>query len=126
MSPPRVGIHLTVVVWLLLAACPLLVSEWRLSQLAQITSYGIFAMSLAFVWGQTGLLCFGQAIFFGTGAYAMALITKGLLPALGDGPAMGLLAATVLPGLAALLAGMLMFRRRGLPGAYFSIVTLAA
>src|SRR2546422_103795 len=84
MSPPRVGIHLTVVVWLLLAACPLLVSEWRLSQLAQITSYGIFAMSLAFLWGQTGLLCFGQAIFFGVGAYVMALITKGMVSGVGD------------------------------------------
>src|SRR5438034_10315229 len=76
MRPPRVGIHLTVVVWLLLAACPLLLSEWRLSQLAQITSYGIFAMSLAFLWGQTGLLCFGQAIFFGVGAYVIALTTN--------------------------------------------------
>src|SRR3989475_9436591 len=91
MSPPRVGIHLTVVVWLLLAACPLLVSEWRLSQLAQITSYGIFAMSLAFLWGQTGLLCFGQAIFFGVGAYVMALITKGMVSGVGDSTVIGLL-----------------------------------
>jgi urea transport system permease protein len=113
-------------VWLLLTLCPLALSEWRLAQLAQFMSYGIFAMSLAFVWGQTGLLCFGQAIFFGTGAYTMALITKGLLPALGDGPATGLLAATLLPGLGALLAGILMFRGRGLSGAYFAIVTLAA
>ena len=70
------------------------VSEWRISQLAQITSYGIFAMSLAFVWGQTGLLCFGHAIFFGVGAYAMALITKGLTPGVGDSTVTGLLAAT--------------------------------
>src|SRR5438552_10996694 len=96
MRPPRVGIHLTVIVWLLLAACPLLLSEWRLSQLAQITSYGIFAMSLAFLWGQTGLLCFGQAIFFGVGAYAMGLITKGLLPGGGDSSVPELLVASLL------------------------------
>src|SRR3989441_8336541 len=126
MSPPRVGIHLTVVVWLLLAACPLLVSEWRLSQLAQITSYGIFAMSLAFLWGQTGLLCFGQAIFFGVGAYVMALITKGMVSGVGDSTVIGLLAATLLAALVALAAGLLVFRGRGLSGAYFAIVTLAA
>src|SRR2546430_10352322 len=126
MSPPRVGIHLTVVVWLLLAACPLLVSEWRLSQLAQITSYGIFAMSLAFLWGQTGLLFFGQAIFFGVGAYVMALITKGMVSGVGDSTVIGLLAATLLAALVALAAGLLVFRGRGLSGAYFAIVTLAA
>src|SRR5437016_5190615 len=83
------GIALTLAVWLLLGACPLLVGEWRLSQLAQITSYGIFAMSLAFLWGQTGLLCFGHAIFFGTGAYVMGLITKGMLPGVGDATVTG-------------------------------------
>src|SRR5207249_4923388 len=119
MRPPRVGIHLTVVVWLLLAACPLLLSEWRLSQLAQITSYGIFAMSLAFLWGQTGLLCFGQAIFFGVGAYVMALITKGMVTGVGDSTVIGLLAATLLAALVALAAGLLVFRGRGLSGAYF-------
>src|SRR5947208_1480942 len=126
MRPPRAGIHLTVVVWLLLAACPLVVGEWRLSQLAQITSYGIFAMSLAFLWGQTGLLCFGQAIFFGVGAYVMALITKGMVTGVGDSTVIGLLAATLLAALVALAAGLLVFRGRGLSGAYFAIVTLAA
>src|SRR5207249_4644210 len=99
MKSAPAGFELTVAAWLLLAACPLTVSEWRISQLSQITSYGIFAMSLAFLWGQTGLLCFGHAIFFGVGAYAMALITKGLLPGVGDSTVTGLLAATLLPGL---------------------------
>src|SRR3989442_15042253 len=101
MSPPRVGIHLTVVVWLLLAACPLLVSEWRLSQLPQITGYGIFALSPAFLWGQTGLLCFGQGIFFGVGAFVMALITKGVGGGVGDPPGIGLLGAPPLAARAA-------------------------
>jgi urea transport system permease protein len=126
MRAPRAGIALTLAVWLLLAVCPLVVSEWRLSQLAQITSYGIFAMSLAFLWGQTGLLCFGQAIFFGVGAYVMALVTKGMLPGVGDSTVTGLLVATLLPAVVALIAGTLVFRGRGLSGAYFAIVTLAA
>jgi urea transport system permease protein len=89
-------------------------------------SYGIFAMSLAFIWGQVGLLCFGQAIFFGVGAYAMSVITKGMLPALPANTLFGLIAASALAALLAWIAGELMFRGRGLAGAYFAIVTLAA
>jgi urea transport system permease protein len=114
------------VAWALLLLAPLLADEWQLAQLSQLISYGIFAMSLAFVWGQVGLLCFGQAIFFGMGAYAMAVVTKGMLPGLPDGTAMGLAAAIVLPSTIAWIAGVLLFRGRGLSGAYFAIVTLSA
>jgi branched-chain amino acid transport system permease protein/urea transport system permease protein len=122
----RTGTALTIGLWALLALAPLLLSEWKLSQLSQLISYGIFAMSLAFVWGQAGLLCFGHAIFFGIGAYAMAVVTKGMVPGLPTGTGFGLIAASALPGLVALLAGALLFRGRGLSGAYFAIVTLAA
>jgi urea transport system permease protein len=126
MRSARAGLVWTGSVCLLLLACPLMVGEWRLAQLAQVISYGILAISLAFVWGQTGLLCFGQAIFFGVGAYTMAVITKGLIPRVGDGTGLGLVAATLLSGLVGLSGGMFMFRGRGLSGAYFAIVTLAA
>ena len=126
MSAPRIRTALTVGVWVVLALLPVLLNEWRMSQLAQLVSYGIFAMSLSFVWGQAGLLCFGQAIFFGVGAYVMALLTKGMLPGWPQGTGFGLLAATLVPGTIALAAGQLMFRGRGLSGAYFAIVTLAA
>jgi branched-chain amino acid transport system permease protein/urea transport system permease protein len=116
----------TAAVWLGLAGLPFMLSEWKLTQLAQLISYGIFAMSLAFVWGQVGLLCFGQAIFFGTGAYAMAVLTKGMVPGVPSATDFGLLVATLLPGLLGVVAGLLMFRGRGLSGAYFAIVTLAA
>ena len=81
------------VVWLGLLAAPLLLDEWRVSQLAQLLTYGIFALSLAFIWGQAGILCFGQAIFFGVGAYVMALITLGMVPPLGTSQWTGLLLA---------------------------------
>jgi urea transport system permease protein len=126
MSAPRIRTALTVGVWMVLALLPVVLNEWRMSQLAQLVSYGIFAMSLSFVWGQAGLLCFGQAIFFGIGAYVMAVLTKGMLPGWPHGTGFGLLASTLLPGGIALAAGQLMFRGRGLSGAYFAIVTLAA
>ena len=33
----------------------------------------ILALSLAFVWGYGGILCFGQSAFFGLGAYTYAI-----------------------------------------------------
>jgi branched-chain amino acid transport system permease protein/urea transport system permease protein len=111
------GTALTLLVLAVFALLPLIVAEWYLGRLAQLITYGIFAMSLAFVWGQAGLLCFGQAIFFGTGAYAMALITKGMLPGIPDASALGLLAAALLPALLANLLGQFLFRGRGVSGA---------
>jgi ribose/xylose/arabinose/galactoside ABC-type transport system permease subunit len=117
---------LTIGIWIALFTAPLWLGEWQLSELTQFLCYGLFAMSLAFVWGQAGLLCFGQAIFFGIGAYLMAVITKGMIPGVPDVTALGLLAAVLVPGLIAILAGALMFQGRGLSGAYFAIVTLCA
>ncbi|MBF0277156.1 MAG: branched-chain amino acid ABC transporter permease [SAR324 cluster bacterium] len=88
-------------------------------------TYGIFALSLAFIWGQAGILCFGQAIFFGLGAYLMALTTLEKFSWFGGSQAIGLILAVLGPGLAAHVVGQLLFRGRGLSGAYFAIVTLA-
>jgi urea transport system permease protein len=113
-------------VWIVLIAGPSFIDDWQLAQLNQRISYGIFAMSLGFVWGQAGLLCFGQAIFFGIGAYTMAVITKGMLPGLPTNTVTGLIAAALGPALVAYASGLLLFRGRGLSGAYFAIVTLSA
>jgi branched-chain amino acid transport system permease protein/urea transport system permease protein len=121
-----VGAAATAALWLFLLGMPLVTDDWQLTQLAQFLCYGIFAMSLSFVWGQAGMLCFGQAVFFGLGGYLMALITKGMIPGVGNGMLTGLFAAALIPALVAGLAGQLLFRGRGLAGAYFAIVTLAA
>lgn len=117
---------LTVLFWLSLAASPLVLDGWNLGLLAQLMIYGVFAMSLAFIWGQAGLLCFGQSLFFGIGAYAMALTTKGMIPGVPATTLTGLLLAMLLPALAAGLLGLALFKGRGLVGAYFGIVTLSA
>lgn len=36
--------------------------------------YAIFALSVDFIWGYAGLLSFGQAVFFGIGAYTTAML----------------------------------------------------
>jgi len=42
-------------------------------QLTNALALALFALSLALVWGFGGILCFGQAAFFGLGAYAYAV-----------------------------------------------------
>jgi urea transport system permease protein len=117
---------LTAAIWLAFLLAPLCLNEWRVSQMAQLLTYGLFAMSLALIWGQAGILCFGQAIFFGVGAYIMALVTLGKIPLLGDSQGTGFAMAIVGGGLVALLLGLFMFRGQGLTGAHFAIVTLCA
>jgi len=120
------GGRLTMGIWVMLALAPLLADEWSVSQLGQYLTYGILAMSLSFIWGQAGILCFGQAIFFGLGAYLMGLTTLDKLTWLGGSQLAGLALATVGPALAAYVLGKMLFVGRGLSGAFFAIVTLCA
>ncbi|MEQ8357225.1 MAG: branched-chain amino acid ABC transporter permease [Kiloniellaceae bacterium] len=114
-------------VWGGLAALPLFLGSWQVGQIAQYLTYGIFAMSLALIWGQCGLLSFGHAVFFGLGAYAMSLSTLGLLPGLEGWTSsyLGIVLALVLPAAAANLLGRFLFYGRGLQGAQLAIVMLA-
>lgn len=122
----RTGLFLTVAAWIALALAPLVLDDWNVGLLTQYVIYGVFALSLGLIWGQAGILCFGQAIFFGIGAYAMALVTLGKLPWLGDSQWTGLALAVVLPMLTAALFGWVMFQGRALSGAHLAIVTLCA
>ena len=114
-------------VWSVLLAAPLILDTWFLTQFAQYLTYGIFAMSLALIWGQCGLLCFGQAVFFGIGAYAMSLVTLEMIPGLEPLAYSwtGFLAAMLMPAAFAALLGLFLFYGKALHGAYLGIVTLA-
>ena len=39
-------------------------------------AFAILALSLALIWGYAGILCFGQAAFFGLGGYVLAMHLK--------------------------------------------------
>lgn len=116
-----------VAVWGGLAALPLFVGAWQVGQIAQYLTYGIFAMSLALIWGQCGLLSFGHAVFFGLGAYAMSFTTLGMLPGLEGWTSsyLGIALALAVPALAANILGRFLFYGRGLQGAQLAIVMLA-
>jgi len=126
MRSTKLSTYLTVGLWLALALAPLAIGQWSLSQLAEYMAYGIFAMALAFLWGQAGILSFGQAIFFGIGGYSVGLTALGRLPILGESTITGIALALFLPAITAYILGRLLFLGRGLSGAYFAIATLCA
>ncbi|HFQ14848.1 MAG TPA: branched-chain amino acid ABC transporter permease, partial [Rhodobacteraceae bacterium] len=55
---------------ILVMVLPLFVSTFTLSVLI---IYAMLGLSLGLIWGFGGILCFGQAAFFGLGAYAYAI-----------------------------------------------------
>jgi len=83
-----------------------------------IVIYGLFALGCNLLLGYTGLLSFGQAAFFGLGAYgcgiAIVHVQAPLLIAIGA----GMLAAAA----GAMIAGAMAIRSNGI---YFAMVTLA-
>lgn len=110
--------------WLTLAILPAVAPVWLSSQLAQHLCYGLLAMSLAWVWGQAGLLSFCQAIFFGTGAYLFALVAMGRLPGIPALPLVGLVLAPLAAALLAFLAGLVLLTVRLPTGAAWAVMTL--
>ncbi|HEU0203275.1 MAG TPA: branched-chain amino acid ABC transporter permease, partial [Burkholderiaceae bacterium] len=58
-----------------LALYPLVAGNYGLDLVTKIMIYAILALSLELLVGSTGLVCFGQAAFFGIGAYAAVLLS---------------------------------------------------
>jgi ABC-type branched-subunit amino acid transport system permease subunit len=109
------------------AALPLLVPDWVAADFSIYFAYAILAASLSFLWGRAGILSLGHAVYFGIGAYAMSLVTMGMVPGLPDlrSSWIGLVAAMAASGATAVLLGWFFFARRGLRGAFLGVVTLA-
>jgi ABC-type branched-subunit amino acid transport system permease subunit len=57
----------------LLIGLPFVLDLYTLLQVTLYVIFAILALSLAFIWGYGGILCFGQSAFFGLGAYAYAV-----------------------------------------------------
>ena len=102
-SPSIMGLAALVFFCLL----PAVVSSWVAADFGIYFVYAVFAVSLAFLWGHAGLLSLGHAVYFGIGAYAMSVVTLGMIPGLPDVQStwLGLLAAVVLSGCMAALVG---------------------
>jgi branched-chain amino acid transport system permease protein len=114
----RWSVVVAVVAAVVLLALPWGVREYNI-QLANLFLIGaLFALSFNVLFGYTGLLSFGQATFFGVGAYALALLMKkaGLSFAL---------AFVLSVPITALTAGVIGFFCSRAIEFFFSVLTLA-
>ena len=123
---------------------PFYLSDFRLNLLAKFLAFAIVALGLDLIWGYTGILSLGHGIFFGLGAYCMAMYLK-LEAASGGLPDFmvwsgitelplywapfrhlwfALPMAVLMPVLLALFLGFFTFRNR-IRGVYFTILTQA-
>jgi urea transport system permease protein len=106
--------------WLFVVIALLIVAPFifSASTLTILLIYGMLALSLGLVWGFGGILCFGQAAFYGLGAYTYAVaalnIGESTLP---------MLLAILLPALLAAVLGALMFYGR-ISDVYLGVITL--
>src|SRR5690349_22530566 len=108
------------IMWIALLALP-----WWLPMIGGYTAlgskvliYAIATMGLNVVLGFTGGLSFGQAAYFGLGAYGAGMTLKYLALS----TPLAIIVGTVAGGLAATILGPLVMRRRGI---YFAMITIA-
>jgi branched-chain amino acid transport system permease protein len=84
----------------------------------QVFILAVFALSYDILMGHTGILSFGHALFFGTGAYTLGILVKyghWSLPA-------AIVAVIVIAAIESFIIGVLSLRVHGV---YFAMVTLA-
>lgn len=91
-----------------------MVREWVM----QLCCYGLFAMSLNLLIGNSGMLSFGHGAFFGLSAYSFCLLMKNMDIAI----PFAILVTLVLVGAVAALIGFISVRIEGI---FFSFITLA-
>ncbi|MFQ5773493.1 MAG: ABC transporter permease [Kiloniellaceae bacterium] len=101
-----------------LALVPTVAGDFALKVATDILIFALFAASLQFLTGVSGMISFGHAAYFGLGSYGAALLVHHLgLPMEG-----ALLAAPMAAGLGALVFGWFCVR---LSGVYLAMLTLA-
>lgn len=140
---PLVGIAVLAVV--LLVWAPSALSDFRLGNLGKYCALALASMGIGLAWGRGGMLTMGQGVFFGLGAYAMAMHMKleaagpqgvpDFMTLYGDGTMppwwepfrsgpFTLFAIVALPAVVSFLVGYAILKRR-VKGAYFAILTQA-
>ena len=126
-----------------------IIENFTLNLWGKYLCYGIMAISIDLLWGYTGLLCLGQALFFTLGGYMMGMHLMLMIGKLGQYKSelpdfmvflghtklptfwepfysfpFALAMVLIVPGLIAYVFGYLAFRSR-IKGVYFSILTQA-
>ncbi len=102
---------------------PEVFGDFMAYQIGLYLIYGIAAQGIGYLWGKTGILPLGQALFFGVAAYATALTLRNV----DNLPAQLGLAVIVMAAIGLLAYGLatVIFKGRSESGPYFSLITLA-
>lgn len=107
-----------IILFVILLILPLFLSRFYVYALALIFTYALLAMSLNLVLGYGGMLQLHQCVFYGVGAYTVALIlTKTSLPMW-----IGFVAGPLVAAGLGLVIGWFCVRLRGI---YFGMLTIA-
>lgn len=134
---------LALLIFLVLAVMPFCMSMFRVGLFGKYMCFAIIAIGLDMIWGYTGILSLGHGVYFGLGAYCMAMYLKmeasGGLPdfmtwsgvtqlpfvwQLFGNPAFAITMALLVPVALAALVGYLTFNNK-IKGVYFSILSQA-
>jgi ABC-type branched-subunit amino acid transport system permease subunit len=97
---------------------PALAETYLIINATIFAAFAILALSLALIWGYAGILCFGQAAFFGLGGYTYAVAAINF----GETTSAAAL-AILLPTIFAALLGYFMFWGR-ISDVYLGVITL--
>jgi branched-chain amino acid transport system permease protein len=117
MSLNGVGVLLALIA--VMALLPFVASPYVLLLMLPFVGYGIALLGFNLLFGTTGLLSFGHALFLGVGAYTAAVLTSKLSILSFE---IILVASALLSGLIALLIGTLCVRYTKI---FFGMLTLA-
>lgn len=135
---------LITLIFLFLAAAPFFMSSFRMNMFGKYMCFALIAIGIDMIWGYTGILSLGHGVYFGLGAYCMAMHLKleasgGALPDFMawsameklpgfwkpfESTAFTLLAVILVPVIVAAIIGSLTFLNR-IRGVYFSILSQA-
>ena len=55
------------------ALCPVILDDFKTGLIGLGLTYGLFAIGLDLAWGRAGMVSIGHAVFFGLGAYGVAV-----------------------------------------------------
>ena len=107
---------------LLIVFGPMFLGRFSLNVLTRSMIYAMLAITVDLLWGYTGVLTFGQAAFFGVGAYSTAMV----LTHVGASPELfvvALVAAVLVPLVLGLAVGWLSFYHGSTP-LYATVISL--
>lgn len=103
-----------------LVALPLVAGDFHLTVMALVFLYAVVGIAWNLMMGYAGQLSLGHALYFGLGAYIVAILSGRY----GISPWFGMIPAFAVPALVGVAIGALGFRF-GVRGVYFALLTIA-